>query len=476
MVVSSSGDVVASSQAFYPTYFKVPGYAEQDPVEVLNGIRTMLVQLKDKHTVRVEAIGISSAMHSLMAIDAKGNPLTPLILWSDLRSADIARQLKTTPLGNQIYHETGTAIHPMSPLCKLAWLRDHQPDVFMSAYKFISIKEFVLFHFCDTLLVDYSVASSAGLFDVNKLKWSKAALDFASIDESRLSECVSPHHSSTRLTAAVAKEFGLPSDIKIVMGASDGCLAHLGSHAMGKGQLSLTIGTSGAVRVASDTYLHDKAERLFNYRLDEHKFIAGGATNNGTVLLSWFTSNFCDNAKIDLKTFVQEAMKQPAGCEGLIFLPYVFGERAPYYNPDLRGAFVGLGQHHNRQHMMRALLEGICFEIRSIVASIEPAIGQINHIFASGGFVRSELWLQLMANVLGKTITLSDVNDASSLGAAMMAFESLGVSADFEKPGDDRSFSPEPAAASLYNDLSSVFLEVTGSLTPAFSKLVGDQK
>ncbi|MEJ0030271.1 MAG: FGGY family carbohydrate kinase [Bacteroidota bacterium] len=145
---------------------------------------------------------------------------------------------------------------------------------------------------CGETLVDYSVASSSGLFDVHKLDWCEQALDVAGIKSDKLSVCVSPYNQKLRITNPLAKSLGLESSIPIVPGASDGCLAHLGSNAMEKGRLSLTIGTSGAVRMASKTYAPDPKQRTFNYRLDEHTFISGGATNNGTVLLNWFCKNF----------------------------------------------------------------------------------------------------------------------------------------------------------------------------------------
>jgi len=329
---------------------------------------------------------------------------------------------------------------------------------------------------CGKFHVDHSVASSSGLFDVHKLVWSEQALAIAGIPADKLSDCVSAYDNTLRLKKEMASALGLDADTPIVPGASDGCLAHLGSNAMEKGRLSLTIGTSGAVRMASKDYSPDPHCRLFNYRLDEETFIAGGATNNGTVLLNWFCKNFYSGKTADIVGFAETASSVEPGGGGLVFLPYVFGERAPHYNPDLRGAFLGLAQHHTQSHLMRSLIEGICLEIRSIVESVEQSIGDVNEILASGGFVRSTHWLQIMADVLQKEITVHDVNDASSLGAAMMAFKSMGRTVAFDGSGKKMVFQPDTSLALIYDDLYGIFSRSTRALANEFGGIVKLQR
>lgn len=472
LIVSDEGKVVSSAQEFYPTDFPQPGFAVQDPKVVTDGILKIIRAAKEKFNGKIDAIGVSSAMHSLMAIDEKGTPITPLILWSDMRSALQAQRLQRSDIGKEIYNATGTPIHPMSPLCKLMWMRENDPHIISAAWKFVSIKEYLFLVMCGKFHVDYSVASSTGLFDVHTLNWSSKALEVAGIAADKLSECVSPYNNTLRLKGDIAAALGLSTDVPIIPGASDGCAAHLGSHAMAKGRLSLTIGTSGAVRIASKTYSPDPRQRIFNYRLDEEMFISGGATNNGTVLLNWFCKNFYHGKAPDIVEFATVASSVEPGACGLVFLPYVFGERAPHYNPDLRGVFFGLAQHHTQAHLMRGLLEGICLEIRSIVESIEESIEQVSEILASGGFVRSPLWLQIMANVLQKSITLHDVNDASSLGAAIMAFKATGKIVMFDGSEKKMVFEPDTALIPLYDDLYGIFSRSTQVLEKEFSRIV----
>jgi gluconokinase len=215
----------------------------------------------------------------------------------------------------------------------------------------------------------------------------------------------------------------------------------------------------------------DPNGRLFNYRLDETSFVTGGATNNGTIVIDWFMKNFLGMKDAQLVDFLKRALPVKTGSEGLLFLPFVFGERAPYHNPDMRGVFFGLAQHHTIDHMMSSILDGMCFEIRTLVDAVEESVRPVTSIWASGGFVRSEGWVQRLANVLGKEISVKDVNDASSIGAARMGFRSAGVSAAFVAKHPERTFIPDPAVTSDYQILFNIFSRVAGKLDDEFSAI-----
>ena len=193
---SLQGQVISSANRKYPILYPEPGFCEQDPDEILRAvvstIREVTDDLKDKDCPPL-ALSFSSAMHSLIAVEA-GNPLTNVIIWADTRSDTYADQIRKNPVGHEMYLQTGTPIHPMSPLCKLAWMKDQQPEIFRKAHKFISIKEYVFLKFFHQYLVDYSVASATGLFDIRDLRWSEVALQAVGITAHRLSEPVPPTH------------------------------------------------------------------------------------------------------------------------------------------------------------------------------------------------------------------------------------------------------------------------------------------
>jgi gluconokinase len=469
LLVNGSGEVLTSARHGYPTYYPEPGYAEQNPVEVLQAILQIIKECADKKLGTIRGLCFSSAMHSLMAVDQQGSPLTPLIIWADARSGDQAKRLRTSSQADFIYHTSGTPIHPMSPLCKLLWMKENARDLIERTDKFISIKEFIVHQLSGHYLIDYSIASATGLFDIKNLNWSPEIIAEAGISSSQLSPICSPY-AHVPLMKAGHEMLGLPLDTPLILGASDGCLANLGSGAMEKGELSITVGTSGAVRMASRQLVNDPHHRVFTYRLDETFFIIGGATNNGLVLKDWF-QKLIGGPEKDLVSFVGEGRSSPAGANGLLFLPYVFGERAPYYNSDLRGAYLGLAQHHTRADMTKALMEGICFELRSIVASIENLQGPIVKVLASGGITRADEWLQILANVLDKEVSVRDTNDASAMGAASMGFHALGIPFQFRSEDDSKIFVPEKIHRALYNELFELFEHSTQVLTDGLGRL-----
>jgi gluconokinase len=467
LAIRPDGKVLASFQKEYPTHYPQSGYAEQDPEEIFHAVIEIITQ-SVQFTQRGSLAGVafSSAMHSLMAVGKSGEPLTRLMTWADMRSAKQAEGLRFTALGKTIYRQTGTPIHPMSPMCKLMWLKEEQPKLFHEAHKFISIKEYVFARLFGEYIVDYSIASASGLFDVHTLTWSSDVLRLLNLSEDRLSRPVSPFHRCSGLSPQWAAQLAISRETPFIVGANDGCLAQLGCGAMSPGDLSVTIGTSGAVRMASSSYYPDEKSRIFNYRLDEQTFIAGGATNNGAVLLSWFEENI-EGMKPDGAAFVEEAFSVP-GSEGLIFLPFLLGERAPMYDPHAKGVFLGIRIQHKKAHFKRAILEGICFELKSIARAVEEVIHPIGRVIASGGFVKSDRWVQLLSDILGNPVTVNSQNDASSLGAALQGFQALGMKTSMDRREEpEKSFVPNEKNHQHYQKVFEI-------VEPLYDKLKGD--
>ncbi len=474
LVVQSDGEVLSSSHRAYITSYPQPGYAEQSADELWNAVKQVIIESGERYRDQISGISFSCAMHSLLVVDEKGNALSPVIIWADTRSAALAKALRTSDEGKRMYITTGTPIHPSSPLCKLAWMKREQPGLFQSAFKLVSIKEYIWFKLVGKWEIDYSLASATGLFDIHQLQWMPEALAFAGIDESKLSKCVSPYHTFTGIEKSLASELTINASVNLIIGGSDGCLANLGSGVMSADELSVTIGTSGAVRTTSRTCKEDQQQRVFNYRLDEDHFIVGGATNNGSVLLSWFSENILKEQP-DAPLFVDRAMEIAPGSEGLIFLPYVMGERAPFYNPDACALFFGLAQHHTHAHMMRALLEGICFELRSIVEAVEASTGKASRVIASGGFTGSAGWVQLLADILNKEVSITDSNNASALGAAKIGFRALKMRYDFNDAQRERSFFPTEGNTARYNPYYVLFGELTDVLQDKMDRITALQ-
>ncbi|WP_276091281.1 gluconokinase [Pedobacter sp. JY14-1] len=426
---------LAVFQEHYKTCSPLPGYSEQDPDEILRAFCSCIRKAMAHFEGAPFCIGLSSAMHSLLAVDANGLPLCPAMTWADTRAAEIARTLLESGMGKSLYHATGTPIHAMSPLCKLMWLHRHATGLFNDASKFISVKEYVWYKLFGEYRVDYSIASSTGLFNIHDLRWDTGALEMAKLSEDRLSIPVDTGYLK-RGRLLLPELSSLPLDVPFVIGASDGCTANLGSQVMQPGTAAITIGTSGAVRATSPRPLATEA-MTFCYLLDARTYVCGGPVNNGGIAVQWLLRNVFGKTGLtatDYKWLFNLAEAIPPGSDGLIFLPYLNGERAPLWNAEATGAFIGLKQRHTQGHLARAVLEGICYALRDVLLSLEAEAGYFHHIHVSGGFVHSLLWLQLLADITGKELVLFNTEDASAIGAAYIALKALGYSSDYPQP------------------------------------------
>ncbi len=468
LAVTSDGNVLASYQCYYPTLYPQADFAEQDPIQIYRAVLEVISKVIPAvpSSFLIKGISFSSAMHSILAVDRDSRPLTPLIIWADTRSNSEAKELRSSDLGKMLHHQTGAPIHPMAPFCKLLWWRKNNPELIRSAYKFISIKEFVIHQLSGEYVVDYSIASASGMFNIYSLGWHSEVLRLTGLREDQLSKPVNANYQCA-IKPEIQATHSLP-DVPLVMGASDGCLAQLGSGAMNKDDLTITIGTSAAVRRVSKRNLEDTQQRLFNYPLDEHTLISGGASNNGTVIIDWFSREFNHTAQ-NLKEFVKDAVSIAAGSDGLIVLPYLQGERAPIYNAEARGVFFGVSVRHTPRHFKKALLEGVCFEILSIVRSVEEIHGPSDKIFVSGGFTYSPEWVQLLSDVLGRELIQSEVNDASAIGAAIIGFKTLGISFQHQN-GERKLYQPDTTLSKFYHKRFEVFELLYKQLEPLFNK------
>jgi gluconokinase len=437
---STEGDVLGSADISYTARSDQPGWHELDPHELFAAVIAVLKELSQKVSFAegLRGISFSCAMHSLIAVDSEGRPMTPAMTWADLRSQAYATVLKGTEAGKRIYRQTGTPIYAMSPLCKLLWLKEHRPAIFRSAVRFIGIKEFIWHRLFGQYMIDHSIASATGLFDIYSFDWYPESLELAGITGDRLSRPVSSTHSESSLLPEFERLLGTRHGLPFVIGGSDGCLANLGSQAVRPGETALTIGTSGAVRMTTPRPAHDPKERIFNYILTRDLYISGGATNNGGGVVQWYMEHFLGRGATgikDLGAFVEEAVTVAPGSEGLIFLPYLQGERAPIWDAEAKGVFFGIRSGHEQRHFMRAVLEGISFSLFQVGSSLEETIGPITCIYASGGFIRSKPWLQMVADIFNKKVCVTGAADASAAGAAIMGMFALKMIGGLDEAG-----------------------------------------
>lgn len=437
VVFGPQGTIRGVHAVDYPLLQPQPDIAEQEPDVIfhacVDSVRHAMLKSGASRS-DVLAIGLSTAMHSLIVVDEAGKPLTNTITWADNRSVEQAARIKSQLGGDAIYRRTGTPIHPMSPLSKILWMREERPDLYAAAAKYISIKEYVLHRLFGQYVVDHSIASATGMFNLEQLDWDEGALELLGVRREQLSQAVPTTHILQGMDERLATQMWVRPDVPFVVGASDGVLANLGVGAIGPGEMAVTIGTSGAIRTVTDKPRTDEKGRTFCYALTERDWVIGGPTNNGGIMLRWLRDEFAapelEVAKrLGLDVYdlmIQYAEKIPAGSEGLLFLPFLSGERAPYWNANARGMFFGISLRHKREHFIRAVLEGVILSIFSVGIALRDLAGPAKDIRASGGFARSPLWRQILCDVLGREVLVPESHEASALGAAVIALKAVG--------------------------------------------------
>ncbi|MCO5946998.1 gluconokinase [Mucilaginibacter sp. RT5R15] len=466
----------ADNQLYYSYNAPKPGYHEQDPELIWEAFKTCIEGIVAKIGHAPLAVSLSSAMHSLIAVDAEGSALAPMITWADSRSAGIAKQLRQTDRGMAIYKATGTPLHAMSPLCKIIWIRENDPALFNKTYKFISIKEYIWHKLFNEFELDESNASCTGLFDIEKFVWYKDALNLAGITPQLLSKTVATDFVRNYTGEGNAGVNSLKLNTPFIIGASDGCLANLGSMADKPGVAAITIGTSGAVRVASNKPLRNAAAMTFSYILNRDTYICGGPINNGGIALQWWLkTNNPNPTDADYDHFFNQIAAIPVGSNGLLFLPYLTGERAPIWDSESCGTFFNVKLQHIQAHFSRAVLEGICYALKDVLDAVQQNAEPITQINVSGGIVKSNLWIQTLADITGKKLVVVQSDDASAIGAGFMALKSIGTIEEYPTSnyGDLKVFEPDAGNGAVYANDFVIYKQLYADLKGTMHKVAG---
>lgn len=412
----------------YPLLEPHPRWQVQRPADVLAAVDDALAACVAACGGRpVEVIGLSAAMHGLVGLGAGLEPVTDILTWADTRSHVEARELRG--LGGELLRLTGTPVHTMSPLVKLRWFA--RREVTARVARWTDLKGLVVHHLTGRLATELSSASGTGLLDLRAGQWAPRALALAGVAPEALPE-VLPTTALLGLGREVAARVGLAAGTAVNVGAADGPLANLGTGAIGPGVVGLSVGTSGAVRVVVPEPRTDADGRLFCYALTEDAWVVGGAVSNGGLVMRWagevFAPDLPEGDERDAAV-LELAARAPAGADGLVMLPYLLGERAPLWDPDLTGAFLGVRRSHTREHFLRAALEGVCLQLAGLV-DLLAEVTEVTSVRATGGVFRSPLWRAVMGAALGRPLFLADGAEGTALGAAALALYATGQAPD----------------------------------------------
>jgi xylulokinase len=418
VALAPEGRLLAVAEESYPFHTPRPGWAEQDPEDWWRASDRVLRRLAERAGAPA-AIGLSGQMHGLVALDAHGRPLRPAILWNDQRTAAECRELEQRVGLARLLELTGNRALPGFTAPKLLWMRAHEPELYARITRICLPKDYVRLRLCGEQATDVADASGTLLLDVAARRWSEPLLAELGVDPSWLAPVLESPAETGRT----------PAGALVAAGAGDQAAGALGVGVAGPGPVSVVLGTSGVVLAALMRYTRDAEGRV-------HAFchaVPGGWQAMGVMLsaagsLRWLRAALAP--QLGYEPLLAEAERWQPGAEGLLFLPYLAGERTPHVDPDARGAFAGLSLRHDRGALVRAVLEGVCFGLRDcldLVAGLAgpPVAGRV-----SGGGARSQLWLRILASILELPLERPEVEEGAAFGAALLAGVACGAWSD----------------------------------------------
>lgn len=458
-----SGRTVAHASTPTPTHYPRPGRAHYDPEELWRSFVTTLRRVTEglDEAGRVAGIAVASMGEAAVPLDANGRPTHDIIAWFDGRAQPQAERLNQTFGQDRVFGVTGLSLQPIFGLCKLLWLKENEPEAFGRAASWLNMADYIAFRLSGVAATDYSLASRTLALDLSRLRWAEDLLREVDVPPDLFAPLRQSGSSLGPVTPEAAEATGLPQSAQVAVGGHDHVCGALATGVTEPGTMLNSLGTAEAIFLPLERPLTDPEVGHQGYTQGAHVageyYVFGGQYTSGASV-EWFRGSLGDNA--DYGTLIAEAEKVPPGSLGVFFLPHLRLANPPYDDPRSRGAFVGLSTDVTRGALFRAVLEGLAFDSRN---SLEPLLAHSNveklrAIYAIGGGTQNRLLMRIKATVLDRTVTVVGVDEATSLGAAILGGVGAGVYADVpsalkELRYDETPVEPVPDQVALYNEL-----------------------
>jgi gluconokinase len=466
------GSIEGSESLNYSTFYPGPGLVEQNPDKVLEAVVKVVHMLMEKTGINaksVSALSFGGIWQSTLPVDAYGKSLSGAMIWADRRSLKQSERLRAELDVEEVKERTGCTIHPMYFLPRLVWFREEAPEIFKQTHKFISIKEYVLCHLFGQFVVDKSIASGTGIWRIATMDWDEELLKVVEMSPEKFSQVVEPTFMLSGLKLEYASQMSLLEGTPGVVGAADGALSHLGSVGLLDERMSLMVGTGAALRRRLTEPRVLPGVETWCYYLLENNWLIGGIVHDAGIVIKWFADNFITDDEAQgqaFKVLNEWADEIAPGADGLVFLPFLGGERCPHYNPDAGGAVLGITFSHSKKHLLRALMEGISYRLYSVykmlAGDFEP------ELVVTGGIVKSAAWLRITADFFGKTLWMPKVTEASAWGGVLIGLRALGVIDKIEKINElvkvEGKQEPDLERHKLYQKIYSSYTKLYGKL------------
>lgn len=466
--LDKSGQIVAQESFGYDLIQKQPGYNEQNPEDWVSGTTVAIVRLiLTDHLAAsdIEGLSFSGQMHGLVLLDANKKILRPAILWNDTRSTK-QRQEIMDKMGDEFIDITRNQPLEGFTLTKLLWVKENEPEIWSKAKYFVLPKDYVRYRMTGNLAMDYSDATGTVLLDVAKGQWSQRICEAFDIPLSMCPPLIKSIDLAGTVTPAYAEFSGLTTATKVFGGAADNAAGAVGAGILHPNMVMSSIGTSGVVLKYEDNAdVNYHGVLQFEDHAIPDKFYSMGVTLAAGYSLSWFKKTFAPAE--DFNDVVASAEKSTVGANGLLYTPYIVGERAPYADANIRGSFTGIDGIHQRYDFVRAVLEGIIFSFRDLFDIYEENGGDFDTVVSIGGGAKSPLWLQIQADIFNRKVVSLKNEQGPGMGAAMMAATGLGW---FESLQDcaktfvhfGKAYQPIPENVAKYRKLHAIYKQVYG--------------
>ena len=480
LLVDEKGAVAASATTPLTLSTPKPLWSEQDPHEWWSAASASIRQALSAAGAGgpdVASIGLTGQMHGLVLLDGSHRVLRPAILWNDQRTGAQCDAIRARMGGRKpLVKVTGNDALTGFTAPKILWVREHEPEVYAKARLVLLPKDYVRLRLTGAAAMDKADGSGTLLFDLGQRGWSREVLGRLEIPAEWLPATFEGPEATGRVAAAAASETGLPEGTPVVAGGGDQAAGAVGAGAVRPGVVALTLGTSGVVFVTTDRPLVEPEGRLHAFcHAVPGRWHFMGVTLSAAGSLQWYRDTLAPAEGFD--ALVGEAEQAPAASEGLVFLPYLSGERTPYPDPHARGSFVGLTLRHRRAHLTRSVLEGVAFSMRDCFALLKQAgIGDVRQVRVAGGGAKSALWRRICASVLGVELVTVNSTEGAAYGAALLAGVGAGAWPSVEAACDATIAvtgrdEPDPAWVKAYDALYPRYRELYPALKPTFDAL-----
>ncbi|MDC7289378.1 xylulokinase [Blautia schinkii] len=484
-VFNREGRVVAAASGDYPVYYPKEGWAEQDPEEWWSAVCQAIREALEKGGINPEQIagvGIDGQSWSAIAIDKEGRVLTNTPIWMDTRAQDICDRLNENVGADVIFGTAGNSLQPSYTTAKILWYKENLPEVYKNIYKILQSNSYIAFRLTGALTQDVSQGYGLHCFDMRTGTWNEEMCDKLGIPMDFLPEIVPCDRIVGTVTAKASVECGLAEGTPVAAGGLDAACGTLGAGVIHPGETQEQGGQAGGMSICMDTYKADP-RLILGFHVVPGQWLLQGGTTGGGGVMRWFEREFAayeremqeKTGKSSLEQLNEIGEKVAPGSDGVVFLPYMSGERSPIWNPYAKGVFYGLDFAKTKGHMLRACMEGVAFSLRHNLEIAEEAGAKVEVLRAMGGSANSMLWTQIKSDVTGKPIVVPSSDTATTLGAAILAGVGVGFYESYEEAvaltvKETRSHSPNPQNKEVYDNTYKIYLRLYESLKDLMKK------